>query len=342
MIQELGKVTLENGQAMTVKLLTPPAAEYEDAMVHFLGHKRDESQRSIRQRLRGDYATFCEDRYFLGEIGGEIAGQLWYGYARGGWQIANFGHVYTHVRHRKKGVTNVLMRFFLDDFNARPVRAALCGTGSPWVAAIYLRHGFRAVVPAAETGPLILLKNEYGADFCDFEARYFAPGQTWQVGVGTMEQRHDVDLVLRDALFVRNLVPPRVGMASRVSSYQTACFLAEDGQGLVTVAGTDDGRALGWAFLLNTGSALEAGSKVFGFEIHPDYAAESRRLVRESLALACDQGMQDAYAYLVGTDVAKLQVLTDAGFREVARLAGYCVAGGAPCDLVVLRVTQGS
>ena len=330
MIETLGTVLLRSGESLAVKLLVPPEEGHAERLAHFLEHKGDMSRRSILQRLRGKYAASCGDRYFFGEIDGKIAGQLWYGYANSGTGIANFGHVYTEPEHRRKGIARELMKFFLEDFHAGPARIALCGTGTPWVARIYFHFGFQPVVEGADRGALILIKEGCGEDFRAVEAEYFLPGQALAVRTGDVSQRHDIDKLLSAALMVRNMSSRRVAMASLVRSYEDAIFRVEDGQGLVTVATTPGNHTMGWAFILNTGSRLETNTRIFDYEIHPNYADAARQFIEGSLALAEDAGVAQVYAYIPGCEPGKLKVLTESGFREAARLMGSLAGCGVP------------
>ena len=336
MIGELGTAKLRTGETLVMKLVTAPAAEYAEKLVHFLEHKAGDSRRSIVQRLRGDYAAFCCDKYFIGEIDGRIAGQIWYGYATTGTGIANFGHVYTEPDHRKKGITEELMKVFLDDFSKSPVRAALCGTGTPWVASIYFKYGFQAVRENATSGMLILLNKDCGGNFNEFEAEYFRPGQEIVTLPGTMEHRHDVDEMLKGALDIRGMQAKRLSVSTAINSYQSAYFMAEDGQGVLSVAKATGGSVVGWSFCLNPASRWEGDAKVFDFEIHPNYVNMTERFVRESLGLFKDKGVTRAYAYQPAVEKSKIAVLGKAGFQEAARLSGYCAFDNAASDLVIL------
>ena len=320
MLQTLGEVSLASGEKMTVKLVMPPEWDYAGKVVRFLDHKPDPSRRGIRQRLRGDYAAYCTDKYFIGEIDGRIAGQLWYGYSTSG--VGNFGHVYTVPEHRRKGITNVLLPFFLDDFHASPVKAVLCGTGTPWVADTYKKCGFQPI--GLESGSLILLKKEWGENFEEFSKWYFPKEPGMSVVTGTMEYRHDADLMLRHALRMRGRSSQRVAMSSMVRSYEDALFRAEDGQGVLTTAVTGDGHVAGWAFGLNTGSSQEIRSKIFDYEFLPDYSPDGeRRFIAESLKLMHKRGVDRMYAYLPEFDKLKIGFLEKEGFRTLARLENY-------------------
>ncbi len=340
MLERLGEVSLVSGDKMTVMLVTPPEWEYAEKVGRFLDHKSDTSGRGIRQRLRGDYSTYCTDKYFIGEIDGHIAGQLWYGYSESG--IGNFGHVYTAPEHRKKGVTNALLPFFLESFNAAPVKAVMCGTGTPWVAEIYIKFGFQRVYSDPGSGALILLKKEWGKNFEEFYKWYFPKGKSISVVTGSMKYRHDADLMLSHALQMRRRVSRRVGMSSIIRSCEDALHRAEDGQGVVTAAVTGEGHVAGWAFCLNTGSSQEIGSKIFDYEFNPDYSESESSFMSGTLELIRKRGVGRMYAYLSEADTLKMSCLEKEGFHVVARLEKYLSNEEGSRDLVVLSTDAGA
>ena len=337
MIRFLREVSVRSGESMRVSLVTPPAGEHAEALLHFLEHKNDRTLRGIRQRVNGQYADICDDRFFVGEIDGEIAGQLWYGFPRQGSGIANFGEVYTEPKHRRKGITTLLMEDFAADFAAGSAVAAFCNCGRRHVAEIYMGQGFRYALPGDAFGALALLKGGCGdpAGFAAFEADYYAAGKPLATGVGSMVHRHDVDKLLRLAFQMRGPCPERLGGTARVESYADALFLAEDGRGLVAVATTPDRRVAGWAFFLNTGAAAERCAHAFDYELHHNYEAQAEQLLAEWLRLAASHGIQRTFAYTAANDGRRLGLLAAAGFRECARLPEACVHGGAATDEVV-------
>jgi GNAT superfamily N-acetyltransferase len=322
---------------MEIKLITAPAKEYVDKLTHFLEHKGRPSMRDIKQRLRGDYAEYCVDKYIVGEIDGQVAGQIWYGYGKTGTGIANFGHVYTEPAHRKKGVVDQLMKFFLADFQASPVRAALCGTDTPWVADIYLRHGFQQIMKGSRQIGLVLFNQGKDRNFDELQKTYFKPDETVEVDYGGIAQRHDVDTFFSRSLVMLDMDKPRFAMANAVVSYIDAIHRMEDGHGVITVAATPLRHVVGWAFFLNTGSHLEAEAKVFDFEIHPWFAKFAQSVVGKSLQLAAKRGIRQAFAYCDGNDKEKVELLKSVGFAEAARLDDFLGVGHATRALVILR-----
>ncbi len=333
----LGTVPLENGQQMEVYLLTTPADGYTEKLCHFLEHKGPVYFRDIQQRLLGNYASVCIDKYFIGEIEGEIAGQIYYGYPVDGTGIGNFGHVYTEPRHRKKGISKELMPFVMEDFYKSPARALLCSTGTPWVAKIYFEYGFQPVVPGADSGPLVLFNKGVAGDFDGFSQEYFTAGSSIRTKLGSMKECFDADKMLACDLGRRNIEWRRVGMASCVNDYRGAVFMQEDGQGIVTVATSEYGSLVGWGFFLNTGSVHESSSKVFDFIMHPNYESQTREFIGRSLAIAEEEGIGRSVAYCISLEDEKIGLLKDSGFKQVADIADYCNIDGSQCNLVILR-----
>jgi GNAT superfamily N-acetyltransferase len=337
MIELLGSIKIKTGEIMNVKVITPPAEEeYAEKLCRFLEHKRA-SFRDIKQRLRGDYSNYCVDKYFIGEIDGNIVSQLWYGYASSGSGIGNFGHVYTEPKHRKKGITNELMKFFLEDFNNSTAEAVFCSTGTPWVAKIYLGYGFQTIIDGAKKGPLMLLKKDDERSFEEIEKIYFSAGQDVEVVSGTMQYRHDIDKMLADSLFFRNIQWNRISASFHASTYRDAYYLTEDGKGIIAVAKNSDGKVVGWAFALNTGSDLEEKSKAFDFVIHPNYKEKKRQLIDGTLKIASRNGVERVFSYVPEVEEGKIENLIQAGFKIIATIPQYCSINNRASDVMILK-----
>lgn len=60
--------------------------------------------------------------------------------------------MYTEPEHRGKGAAPALMHLLMNDFNADPGQALLCGTGSESAVRIYAKYGFVAIDPARTRG----------------------------------------------------------------------------------------------------------------------------------------------------------------------------------------------
>ena len=321
---------------MRVCLLKPPAGEWQDAMESFFAHYNDQPRRDIIQRFRGDYASVCEDFYFLGIINGQIAGQVWYGYAKDADGIANFGNVYTAPTHRKKGITGILMRYFSSSFEENGACAAFCTCSNPWIVSIYAKHGFHPALPGTTGGPLMLTKQGVATDFEQFTDNYYAllPGAKLSVVSADIRQRHPVDTLLKFyGLLHPGKLEPRIALPSIIRNYQHALHLAEDGCGKLFAAITDDQRVMGWAFCLNPASSFEQRTGVLDYEIHPSHASFVPTLLRE-VAKASKDYFDFIHVQIPSFAVGKQQAFTDAGFEKKNELRHYGQHKGQSFDLV--------
>ncbi len=335
MLIELDWVTLKSGEKMRVCLLKPPADDLLDPLKAFFQHYPEQPRRDIFQRFRGDYAGVCEDFYFIGLIDGQIAGVLWYGYARDFPDIANFGNVYTSPLHRKKNITNILMTYFAENFKAGKARAAFCTCSNPWIVSIYARHGFKPVLPGAEVGFLMLANHGVTDDFTRFTDDYYAggPGANLAVVPGDIRQRHPIDTLFCFYKYLRpELFKPRVGLSSIVWNYQYALHRVEDGRGKLFAATTDDGRVAGWAFCLNPVSPLEQDIGILDYEIHPKFADFAPTLIKEAAA-ASKEAFGTINAQIPSFDPDKTKAFIAAGFKPAGEFPDYGRIENAGFDL---------
>ncbi|OGV53245.1 MAG: hypothetical protein A2017_06160 [Lentisphaerae bacterium GWF2_44_16] len=331
MLKKLDTISLENGEKMTISVMVPPEENYSEKLAVFLRHKSDETGRCIKARLEGKYAGDAEDRYFIGEINGDIAGQLWYGYGKNNFPIANFGHVYTAPEHRKKGISGVLMKYFMDDFHRSPVAAALCTSSKEWIAGIYLKNGFKTVLP--HLGPLMLSNTDYPEDFSAFEKLYHTPSEKLKAVKASMKYRHEIDCLLKFSFLFRDISSERVFISGMISSFQSAVFMQEDERGKVYCALTHENeRCAGWSFCVNP---LEKDAvPVFDWELHPLYSECGKSFIKQSMEMMAADKITQAMAYCTSKYPDKISILKDCGFKEETVLKKYC----GEDNLYILRI----
>ncbi|MCK4401051.1 GNAT family N-acetyltransferase [bacterium] len=337
MITQLGNVRLRTGEKMIVKCIEPPEERYREKLMRFLEHKDDLWMRDISERLKGNYSEFCIDRYFIEEIGENVISQMWYGISKK-TKMGNFGHVYTEPEYRKKGITNELMKFFLDDFQRSKGKALFCGTGSPWIADIYKKYGFQLIKKDTDCGPMVLIKPEYAKDFKELEDEYFQPGLSVNARIGNIGDQFDCDKVLAYSTGLEKLSQNwhQVFLTSQISTFMQALFKVEDGKGLVTVAESTKGSIVGYAFILALGSLMEDGAKTLDFIIHPNYINDAVRFVEETIKIRQKEKIENIRCYVCSGDKEKLSILLEAGFKEEAGLSDYCFLGNSYFDLKML------
>lgn len=337
MLRTLAEVTLRDGTPMQVVLCEPPEEEYAQGLLHFLRHKADDSLRGIRQRVLGQYADYCLDRYFVGEVDGRPVGHAWYGLPRVDdgrrWGIGNFGHVYTDPEWRGRGIAGELTRLLLDDFNAEPTGSCLLCSAGADAGRIYRRFGFQFIPPDATSGPMCYLKPSVAPDFATLDEEYFAPGLPTRVRHGHIGDRHDLDRMLD---FSAPWIAARarwhmVGVSSLAPTFMAALHYVEDGRGLLSVLQTSSGSLVGYAFVLSLGTGYEVGLRTFDFVLHPHYLGEGVSLVRETLAMAAEAETSDVHTSVAACDEKKLEILQSAGFAEQYRFAdAFLVGSGTP------------
>lgn len=358
----IGNVKLSNGEEMLIKLLRPPAPEYFDPIwdhqIHMNGN--DFYKRIFKQRLEGKYAAECTDSYFIGEIDGEIAGLIWYGYPVNGTGVGNWGDVLTTRKHRGKGVMKTLIDAFMDDFLLSSAKILLC-SANPHAMNSYAKIGWKSILQSSQGGgpsylihPNMLEHGTVGKDFREFSNDYFSPGRKTSVYPGSMRHRHDIDRLLsfskilqltdtgenpEKLLSVQDVVlDRRMGITYNIKNYMDAIFRMEDGNGIVTVMTTDKGNVVGWAFCLSLGSELEKGNKYLDYSIHPNYASSASLLINETLCLMKKQQADTIYAYCPNIDTEKKKAFNECGFHENARMKNYCKIDGNLCDMELLCV----
>ena len=339
MITTLEEVALKQGATMAIRLFEPPEENAARRLLYFLRHKDDDSARGIRQRVLGQYADHCLDRYFVGEVAGEIIGHAWYGLPRPGEAptrgVGNFGHVYTNPDWRGQGVAREISRVLVDHFNAEPSGSCLLCSASAESGRIYHKFGFRFIPPTAASGAMGLIKPAVAASFAELDASYFAPGREVAVVPGHIGHRHDLDRMLDfSAPWIEARQRwHRVALASRVPTYIAALHYVEDGRGLIGVLQTDEGSVVGYAFALNLGAGCETGLMTFDFVVHPHYLERAGLLIAETTARLG----RDCYAFVADCDESKRAALLEAGFGEEYRFGGGLVVDGQEHDLLVLR-----
>ncbi len=335
MITTLAEVVLKQGATMAIRMFEPPQEDYAQRLLYFLRHKNDDSERGIRQRVLGHYAQHCIDRYFVGEVEGQIVGHEWYGIPRHGTGVGNFGHVYTDPQWRGQGVARELTRVLVDHFNAEPLgNCLLCSAGEA-AGRIYRQFGFEFIPPTGTSGPMGLIKPSVAASFAELDARTFAPGGKVSVRPGHSGDRHDIDRLLD---FSAPWIEARrrwhfVMLAAQVPTFIAALHCVEDGRGLVTVLQTSTGSIVGYAFVLNLGSPLERGLRTLDFVVHPHYLDQAPLLVRETLRLA---GAGEVHACVAECDGERLAALSQAGFAAQYRFRGAFVLADQVHDVLLL------
>jgi GNAT superfamily N-acetyltransferase len=337
-------VCLENGEKMQISTLRPPAPERFESIwnhqIHMNGN--DWYRRIFKQRLEGRYVGECIDTYFIGEINGEIAGLIWYGYPVDGSGVGNWGDVLTAPRHRGKGVMKHLLMAFSHDFRSSSAKALLCGA-NPKAMNSYERIGWRLIRPTdSGGGPAYLLHPDIAEkDFIAFERDYYIPGRHVSIVRGTMRHRHDIDRMMSFSQFSHTRKQTfdvgRIGPAQAVKDYMQAVFAVEDGRGEIAVAITPEASVVGWAFCLAPDSPLEAETRILDCTVHPNYAVQAVPLLRKAMEWGLNGTPRKVYAWCLADDAEKVEAMRETGLRNLAHLKNHVSIDGCLKDALILE-----
>ncbi|MEW6357297.1 MAG: GNAT family N-acetyltransferase [Planctomycetota bacterium] len=331
-----GAVQLKSGEKMVVKRVECPAGDYAEPLANFLEHKRDTTFRDFKQRLRGDYARDSLDRFFVGEIDGEIVSQMGYMLPREAMDVGVFGHVYTARKHRGKGAASILMQYCMDDFNAGEGKALFCGVGQEHAQRLYARYGFTPLFEErAPLGPQGYIRPRLARDFEELQKIFFAPGQPTRIRPAHMGDRPKVDKILLQSDGGRAEMGSRhrSALAGVFSDFVTMFQAMKDKRGPLFMLETDERRVVGYSFAFSAGSSVECDAKFLDFLVHPNYCKQEARLIAETIERTEARSVR---LLVPASDERRLTVARAAGMDRECVLSGYCTLGGKPVDLHVL------
>lgn len=315
MIKTLDSVTLKNGQKMLIKLFVPPEPEYAWKFKHFMRYLDNENIRSVSSRVDGKYSNCAEDRYFIGEIDGKIAGQVWFGWGKHKSPAANFGQVYVDPDYRGLDITSTIMKYWNNEFTSSSVLGAMCTCSIPKIRALYMPFGFRQTY--SDSNRLYCPGKQSPENFKDLSDSYYQPASDIQVISGSMEYRHEIDCLLKFTMELNKWKSDRIFVSSAVTSFQDAIFKQEDGRGQIFVALTEKGHCIGWSFCL--APLPDKSATFFDYELHPSYRHLEENFIKESCKKWIGSDTEKLYA-TCPMNSEKVHNLSNSGFQFIRNL----------------------
>lgn len=161
----------------------------------------------IRYRMKGGAIVECNDFYFVAHENGVGASRLWYGWGKHKDSVGNWGHVYTDEAYRGKGHCGRLLNLWYDDFKQRTQLPLcfLCWGITAELVALYGKFGFVPAIDGKDTGPLYLPVGDSPKSFRQLCESYYRPSDYLIHKKATLEYRHEVDCLLRFALYNEKL-----------------------------------------------------------------------------------------------------------------------------------------
>lgn len=197
----------------------------------------------MRLRIAGGAAAQCSDHYYVAHEDGKAVSRLWMGWGRHADAIGNWGNFYTDPSHRGNGCGGALLQLWYGEFRAAQQLPLcfLCTTGSPAIAALYARFGWRPAMEGLTHGPLYLPVGDSPATFREFWQQYYRPSAVLFHRPARLEYRHEIDCLLKFVYFEKGL-PFGIGA---MESAEAALLYAPQRCGMLF---TGDGHCVGWSF----------------------------------------------------------------------------------------------
>lgn len=265
-----------------------------------------------REALDGHTAQYVEDRHYLAEIEGQFASRVWFAYNKKSG-FGNFGNVYTETEFRCLGIMSKLLKPCAEDFQASSAKMLCCSTGTDYAANSYRKVGFDTIYGGV-VGPMCISK----VDFFQEEARQFPGDEPLTVRSGNPGDQFDIDkfLAYTKAMYghKRN---HHVGASALIPDYRTAFQEVLSDNGFINVAETPSGAVAGFAYAINL-----YGTFVMDFTLHFAYMAHGVELLRRTADDFASRFGEAPLIYIHPEDSERLELLRQAGFKEVAFVPG--------------------
>ena len=337
---------LANGETLAVEVRlnedfgpTPGNAAVRDFIV-----RPDEPWFSIAERewlhhvLRGDFVSTSFDAVFVGRLGGESVGALWYGTHASHPDLGVFGYVLTDPAHRGKGVSSELTRIAAQHFLDRGGRLLYLGTGNPVAHHIYEKSGFRDY-----NGHVMRLSTS-DKDASALDAQYFAgagPAQVREAVPGDYA-RLTALYVSPETWFTRDFREGLLNDPSQEQARCNSCWAAialrkRSDRDAQLVLESPSGAIVGAAILTHGGAPATAHLAEVELIVHPTHEAQGGKLLAELADRARQAGTRTLTCLTASCDDAKISLLSEAGFVQEARIRHYLRVGEDRLDLAILR-----
>ena len=318
---------LRTGEDLTIRVLEPPLAGYDG--------KVDCWWTDIRHELLGGrLRPWLFTPYFVGEIGGEVAGYMSYHTPADSRDVGLVEFVRTSENHRQKGVASALLARLIAYFRADGGLALYLCTTNPHAGSLYEKHGFwyrigdgmRYLTPDAR----------------DFDETYLTCCGEAQVRDATwgdlpraavLYNHPEPRWLIKDCL-TRSFSETRfeshfVKLLKRIENQRGACVVLENPKR----------RVVGVAALERTDTFYEQHVATLSFRVHPGYFSQVPELLDAAAKRAAERAIGVLQVYVADCDDDQKELLKGAGFSEEARLRNRLRNGQAEVDLLVYTMS---
>lgn len=290
----------------------------------------------VENALEGHFEEVSRDCFFIGWIGDEPAGQVYYSTAAGAPEIGLLAYVITAPSQRGKGICSILVEQAIEHFLAAGGVCMHLSTSNPGAHHIYERFGFQIY-----TGQVMryLRSNQ---TWEDFDATYFS-----DVGTAAIRPGHWGDLARIGMLYVaphpwfikdypeRRFDHPAIAQMRCGSTLPSMMVNVTERNGGLWVLENPARRVVGAVTLTRLDERVQGHAPILDFLAAPAYLNQASDLLATAISALEDTDAEIARVCLSSCDVEKAEIVQSVGFKHEARLAGQFLAGNDRYDMDV-------
>lgn len=338
MYTSLGDVLLKSGETVQAGVVTGPDEQWRERIETLLAHKGEDWHWQVRQLLTAELGV--QGRFYLLHREGILLSHIMTVESEG---VGLVGHVWTNPEDRGRGAASKLMALLMADFGSRQGRALHLDTAYDSPAYhIYRKHGFEGIEPGS--GVMAYFKPSR----TEFEAAYFAPGETniaplnwhhWTVASPLLAGAWP-GVVRAASLGILHRTPsesPLIGPLRATQNHDTSHDTAGTEPRIVALQKSASRAVVGLAACAP--DPLWPDTVLVDVYCHPAFWDKGGELLR---ALPLPPARR-YLAYLEAEAAPKRAALEAAGFRQVAVLPAHlarAVASPDYADIAVLERTS--
>ena len=302
-------IQLRSGELMEIRVLRPPLVP-EDA-VH-IG-----TWQKLREDLvNGNLRTSLDTVFFVGSIGEATVGSLGYYTPMDTHDVGIVEFVQTDDGHRRKGIARTLMHALIDHFESSSGQALYLCTGNPHAGALYEQLGFeyltgdgmRRINPSVNvfddsylgSHGTATIRDTTWADLPRAAVLYNHPEPSWML-------KDPITHCYQDTRYERHFVDMRAEIEST-------------GGASLALAAPDE-RLVGLSSFSPGHSFFDHHVATMGFRTAPAYFDQAVDLLEATIARAETHGVRDLRIPIADGDADQYNLLAQAGFTLLTRMA---------------------
>jgi len=332
---------LRDGEELAISMATPPLSK---SLVNALLRTPELSAttRESRRRLLGGLRGESSDYFFVGRLGGNVVGTVWYCTPRICRETAYMGEVFTGKKHRNKGIASSLLEVAIEHFRREGGRAIYVTNLCPRAPhEIYRKLGFRAYGYGQHAyGGLIRLVIDGTAEDLDQDYYRYEPTTSIRSAnwgdlphfIALLNCSHEWTVRAYSLGLIGPAVFDELGKSfmslMKTLKARNVCLLLEN----------SNRRMVGTAYSSSLPGKSQSYVRTADFLVDRNYYQEAPKLIKKLALGLSDKGVQKLQAYAAAEDATKVDILRQCGFTKEATMPGQLRIGGKTSDLEIYAI----